>query len=869
MYNKKLFDLEEVRLLDGTAFKQRQDLDLKYLTETLNPDRYLHWFLVNANLPSKESPYGGWESGGSSTMGHYLSALSMMYASTGSEIALEKVNYLIDMLDECQKNDPYRNRASGFGGNGLYVFGWVREVFNDEIPNNTLVISWDAKRPNQNPNIDPNPNFHNFYYFNGAVPWYTEHKVFAGIRDAYFYTGNEKAKEIMIKLADWVYEMTKNLSYDRFQYMLFAEHGGMNEVFADIYAVSGNPQHLELSRKFNHQAVMNACEQNNLAQIKKDLIDIHANTTLAKFLARGRQYELTGNQQDFECIHNFYRYIANYQTLVIGGNSFWEGFRNPNIFSPHTYSSNFQNRAAETCNTYNTLKIAEKVYEFTGEESIIEHYERALYNHILPSIHPKNTGAFCYYMPLQPGHYKTYSTATTANWCCCGSGMENASKYSKAIYAHDENNLYINLFIPSALHWKEKGLKIRLEGEIPTTDQIRITIEESDAIPRSIFIRYPKWAHKGVGVRINGQAQSVSIQPGSYIQLEKTWMAGDVITLTCPLDLWYESLPDDHSIVSVFYGPVLLAGDLGVKSKPFSLRVENNHEYCEDEIPIAIPFIDNSVTPNNLLEKIQDNPLKFVFKQNAGYPNGVSLIPLYDLHDKRQTVYWQTTDMKTVPVNGDPYRIQWSNSKTYLSYNTSNPDMKAILNSEVDENSPVHQVWKIQDTGNDYMAFRIVDANDETKCLSITGNTLSNNVEVVVADIKTSNEAQKWTIQPHDDGYCIVNVKDINFALNRVINSTVNIYNRKSGNISNLRWKFELMKGFSGISFPENKINISYQDNYIKISGGDNRNLSIYESTGKQLFTKQITSDLFTTYLNLIPGVYIVKIGRQTTKIVL
>lgn len=872
-YNKRLFKLEDVRLSEGSTFKSRQDINYKYLNEVIEPGRFLHWFLVNADLPAQGGQYGGWESGGSSTAGHYLSALAMMYAATGSQEILDKVNYMIDELDKCQQNDPYRpggRLANNLGGNGLYVFGWVRQVFNDEIPVNNIVISWDAKRPHDNPNVAANPNIRGFYYFNGAVPWYTSHKIFAGVRDAYYYTGTEKAKQVMIRLADWVYEMTKNLPEDRFQYMLYGETGSMNDVFADTYAVSGDPRHLELSRKFNHQAAMTSCEHKNSSAVRTDFLDAHANNTLAKFLARARQYELTAEQKDHDCIRTFYDYIANDETLVIGGNSFWEGFRQPNRFSPKNYNLKYQNRAAETCNTYNILKIAEKIYEFDGDEDVIEFYERALYNHILPSIHPTNTGAYCYYMPLQPGHFKTYSTATNSNWCCCGTGMENAAKYGKAIYAYENNDVYVNLFIPSELNWEEKGFKVKMEGNIPDTDNITIKIEETDGANRAIFVRYPSWAHLGATVEINGNKQTVSASPGGYIKLERTWAANDIISVTFPLDLWYEALPDDQNLVSIFYGPVLLAGELGKRGLPFSLRVNANHEYCEDEDPIVIPFIDKTATPGELLEKVSDKPLKFTFKQGVGYPAGTSIIPLYDLHDQRQTVYFEKTDIKgyTTPADNSTYYIQWSNSGTYLSFDPETQKVSMMPKQEV--GSAIKQTWKIKETGNDYMSFWILDAEDETKCLSIDGNTVANNTGLTVSTLRTIGlDTQKWTLQPNTGGYMIVSLKDVNFGLNRVINSTVTMYNRKMGSSANLRWNFDLKSGTSINTPNAANGNIFNSENRLTVTGNAGKDLLIYDIFGRLVVREEIPADDYSTQLNFEHGIYVVKVGGMTKKIIL
>jgi len=387
------FSLHDVRLGEG-PFKRAMDLDAKYLLD-LEPDRLLSRFRETAGLKPKGKIYGGWESRGLSghTLGHYVSACSMMYAASGDKRFLERVNYIVDELAECQQAH----------GNG-YVGGIpdAKRIF-DEVEAGKLKTA-------------------NFGLNGGWVPWYNLHKLYAGLIDAYRYCDNDKAKKVVTDLADWADKVTGKLSDEKFQSMLRCEHGGMNEALADVYAVTGDKKHLDLAGRFNHRSVIDP-----LSKREDQLEGLHANTQVPKLIGAARQYELNGKAELRTAAEFFWEVVSQHRSYVNGGNSDAEHFRKKGELWKHLSS-----RTAETCNTYNMLKLTRHLFAWTGDRRYADYYERALYNHILASQDPKK-GMMIYFCSLKPGHFHTYNKPYDSFWCCTGSGIENHVKYGDSI----------------------------------------------------------------------------------------------------------------------------------------------------------------------------------------------------------------------------------------------------------------------------------------------------------------------------------------------------------------------------------------------------------------------------------------------------
>jgi hypothetical protein len=590
------FSLTQVRLLDG-PFKQAMDLDAKYLL-SLEPDRLLSWYRKEAGLEPKSPVYGGWESSGLAghTLGHYLSACSRMYQSTGDTQFLDRVKYIVSQLAECQQAN----------GNG-YVAA---------IPDGKTVFAKVAKGE-----IDAKP----FSLNGGWSPWYTIHKEMAGLIDSYSLCGDAQALVVATNMANWVDATTTNLTDAQWQKMLACEYGGMNEALANLYALTDNPRYLELAEKFYDHAVLNP-----LAADKDDLTGKHSNTQIPKIIGLARLYELTGDERYADTAKFFWERVALHRSFVIGGNGDNEHFFPVNDFDRHLSPA-----TAETCCTYNMLKLTRHLFEWSPDAVEMDFYERALYNDILASQDPER-GMFVYLMSLKPGHFKTFSTPENSFWCCVGTGMENHSKYGGTIYFHNDHDLYLNLFIASQLSWPEKNLVIRQETKFPESDTTRLDFKCENPVALALKIRWPAWAAT-ISVRVNGKKQKITGQPESYVTVDREWHDGDRVEIQLPMKLHAEPLPGTTNIVALLYGPIVLAGELGTNGIP-DQYADNQTAFLKVPDPKVPVFVGDE---NSLLKHVKtaDGPLTFRTK-NLGRPDDVTLIPFYKLNYERYSVYW-------------------------------------------------------------------------------------------------------------------------------------------------------------------------------------------------------------------------------------
>ena len=580
----KPFDLNDVRILEGSPFKHAMDLNAKYLLE-LDADRLLHRWRKNAGFEPKAPLYKGWEETSSHMLGHYLSALAIQYAASGDKRFLDKANYVVDELATYQK-------ARGTG----YVGG---------IPNEDKIWKDVSAGKIRSGGFDLN---------GGWVPWYMLHKAWAGLVDAYLYTGNSKAKDVVVGMSDWAYKNFIDLPDSSFQKMMVAEFGGMNESLAQVYAITGNKKYLDLSYKFYHKSVMDPLSQ----RIDK-LGGLHANTQIPKVLGAARQYELTGNKREYDIADFFFHAVVNDHSYVNGGNSNYEWFNQAGKFD-NVLGTN----TSETCNTYNMLKMDKYLFSWNPSAKLADYYERALYNHILASQHPE-TGMFCYYVALQSGKQKVYSTPFESFWCCVGSGIENHAKYGEAIYFQGTNgSLYVNLFIPSTLNWKEQKVVVQQETKYPKEETTIIKIDPEKASKFAVNIRKPDWAEKGMTVSVNGRKVPVAVNAEGYVAIERTWRKGDVIKVNMPMHLYTEAMPDAPHRTAVLYGPLLLTGVLG-KEKPDAL---------------GVPVLITKNTPVTEWVKPVDYKNLIFSTASVGQPKDLQLKPFYEVYDDRYVVYW-------------------------------------------------------------------------------------------------------------------------------------------------------------------------------------------------------------------------------------
>ncbi|MCL6219410.1 glycoside hydrolase family 127 protein [Zunongwangia pacifica] len=601
-----LFDLKNVKLHES-LFEEAMYTDLDYILQ-MEPDRLLAPFLREAGLKPKAESYPNWENTGldGHIGGHYLTALAQMYASAGSEEALERLNYMIAEL----------KKAQDANGNG-YLGG---------IPDSKRI--WTEISEGK-------INAGGFSLNGGWVPLYNIHKTFAGLRDAYLIGGNEQAKQMLIDLTDWMIDVTAHLSEEQIQQMLKSEHGGLNETFADVYKITRDQKYLDLAYAFTQKEVLHPLEN------EKDILNgMHANTQIPKVIGYETIAALDQNKDYHNAASYFWENVVNHRTVSIGGNSVREHFHPANDFSSMMSSV----QGPETCNTYNMLKLSEKLFLADPEEKYMDFYEKGLYNHILSSQHPE--GGFVYFTPMRPGHYRVYSQPETSMWCCVGSGLENHGKYNEMIYAHSDDALYVNLFIPSEVNWEAKNFKLIQETDFPNAETTSFKIETKKPQKLNINLRYPAWAGTGFEVLVNGKAVKFDKKPGSYISIPRKWKNGDQISMKLPMNISSEGLPDGSNYEFLKYGPLVLAAKTSKEDLKglFADASRGGHIAEGKKIPL-------SETPIFLLENLDDlaskvqvdakKDLRFSAK-SVLYPSefqDLEFEPFYKVHDSRYVIY--------------------------------------------------------------------------------------------------------------------------------------------------------------------------------------------------------------------------------------
>lgn len=606
------FQLSDVRLLES-PFKKAQDLDRHYMLE-MDIDRLLAPYRREACLNKKAESYSNWESTGldGHMAGHYLSALSLMFASTGDTIIKSRIDYMVDELELCQKAN----------GNG-YIGG---------VPGSKEL--WTEIKKG---------NIHSTRFeLNGKwVPLYNIHKMYSGLFDAWYYGKNQKAKKLLIGFANWMVETTKDLSKEQIQKMLVSEHGGLNEIFADIYDMTHDKEYLDLAIKFSDLSLLYP-----LAEKRDILTGLHANTQLPKVIGFKRISEVTSDTVWAKASKFFWETVTEHRTICIGGNSVREHFNPVHDFSSMVKSE----QGVETCNTYNMLKLSKMLYRTSGDSRYMDYYERALYNHILSSQNPK-TGGMVYFTQMRPGHYRVYSQPHTSMWCCVGTGLENHAKYGDLIYAYDEKGIYVNLFIPSVLNWKDKGILIRQENDFPEKSVTNIIVSPEKKKHFTVYLRCPQWT-EGSTIKINGKFVTDAKLSNGYWVISRNWTKNDTIEYTMPMQLQVESLPDHSPYMAFVYGPVVLAAKTDVEDMDGLYADDSRMGHVAKgrlipmkEVPVLI-----SERGKELSHIIQSDTKPMSFVLDSLYQKNhwceYTLEPFYRLHDSRYIIYWPTSTLQ-------------------------------------------------------------------------------------------------------------------------------------------------------------------------------------------------------------------------------
>ena len=590
----RAFALSRVRLLPG-PFEDARALDARYLL-SLNADRLLHGFRSNAGLAPKAVRYSGWESGElcpGHTLGHYLSACSMMWASTGQTAFRQRVAYVVDELHACQQA----------AGSGLVC------AFPD---GDTQLRNVIAGRPVT------------------GVPWYTMHKILVGLLDAHLYTAHSGALPVLRRLADWMVDATQGISDQRFQDMLGIEFGGMNEAMADVHALTGDARHLQLAQRFNHRFLLDP-----LAEGRDTLDGLHSNTQIPKVLGFQRLAEATGEERYARAARYFWGTVVHKRSFATGGNGEAEHFFPPSEAPKRLTSA----KTMETCCTHNMLRLTRALFTAAPSVAYADYYERALFNGILASQDP-DSGMVTYFQPTRPGYPKLYGTAERSFWCCTGTGMENFAKLGDSIYFHDTDSLYVNLFIASTLDWAEKGLRLRQTTSFPDEAATRLSVDAGAPVRFTLRLRHPAWCDQ-LTVRLNGRTLTVSTEPGRYVEVNRVWRRGDVLDVALPMRLHLQPLPGASDIAAVRFGPLVLAARMGAEGMaPGADLVASEFAYgwalkTEDKplprLALQGQALDQAVRPAGA-------PLQF----RTGSPGSENeLAPFHRIAHERYSLYWQ------------------------------------------------------------------------------------------------------------------------------------------------------------------------------------------------------------------------------------
>lgn len=603
---KNEFPIADVTLLDG-PFKHSRDLNLQVLLQ-YDVDRLLAPYRKEAGLPQKAPSYPNWDGLDGHVAGHYLSAMAMNYAATCNKECKKRMDYMLSELKKCVEANAVNNPEWGIG----YIGGF---------PNSDKL--WAAFKKG---------DFS--IYFSSWAPFYNLHKMYAGLRDTWLYSNSEEGKTLFLQFCDWGINITSEFSEEQMQTMLNMEHGGMNEIYADAYQISGNEKYLIAAKRYSHKMFLDP-----LSKEIDNLDNKHANTQIPKFIGFARIAELSG-ENNYEIASRFsWETIVKNRSLSFGGNSRREHF--PSIESCEDYINDVD--GPESCNSYNMLKLTEDLFRMHPSPHYADYYERTLFNHILSTQHPEH-GGYVYFTTARPRHYRVYSTPNNAMWCCVGTGMENHGKYNQFIYTHSEDSLFLNLFIASELNWKDKELIIRQETEFPYEPRTKLIVTKGVSHFK-LLVRYPEWVKEGaLKITVNKKEVEYDALPSSYISIDRKWEKGDVVEVELPMHSTIERLPNVHNYIAFMHGPILLGAKTGTHDLRGLLADDGRWaQYPGGEmLPVGqAPILVTDVQDiSGKLVSVKDEPLHFNLNVKMENPLSVTLEPFAKIHDARYMIYW-------------------------------------------------------------------------------------------------------------------------------------------------------------------------------------------------------------------------------------
>ena len=600
------FPLGDVTLLDG-PLKKARDLNIRTLLQ-YDCDRLLAPYRKEAGLQPKAKAYPNWDGLDGHVGGHYLTAMAIN-AATGNDECRKRMEYMISELQECADANVRNHPTWGKG----YVGG---------MPGSDKL--WSTFKQG---------NFST--YFGSWAPFYNLHKMYAGLRDAWVYCGNEQAKQLFLGFCDWAIDLTAGLTDAQMERALDTEHGGMNEVLADAYAITGEQKYLDVACRFSHRRLLTPMSQ------RQDCLDnMHANTQVPKVVGFERIAELGGNETYHDASIFFWDIVTGERSLAFGGNSRREHF--PSKEACTDFINDID--GPETCNTNNMLKLTEDLHRHNPEARFADYYELATFNHILSSQHPQH-GGYVYFTPARPRHYRNYSAPNEAMWCCVGTGMENHGKYGQFIYTKVNDALYVNLFVSSELNWREKGMTLRQETQFPYGESSRITITGGKG-QFPILVRYPVWVTKGAfSVKVNGKPVNIISGPSSYVTIDRRWKKGDVIDISFPMHNSVSYLPNVPQYIALMHGPILLGMKTGTEDLAHLVADDSRFgQYAGgkklpiDQAPILINNNIQQIAAQ--LQPIEGKPLHFRLTTRMENAIQGELQPFFEIHDSRYMMYW-------------------------------------------------------------------------------------------------------------------------------------------------------------------------------------------------------------------------------------
>ena len=712
--------------LTGGPLKVSQDLDAKYLLE-LEPDRMMAYLRERAGLQPKAKPYGGWDGAGRQLTGHiaghYLSAVSLMYAATGDERFKERANYMVDQLKEVQD-------ARGDGYIGALA---------------------DSK------NVDGKVHFEELcqgvirsggFDLNGLwSPWYVEHKIFAGLRDAYRYTGNKRALDVEVKFAGWADGIVSKLDDEQDQKMLATEFGGMNEVAADLYLDTGDPRWLALSNKFEHRAMIDP-----LAAGEDVLPGHHANTQVPKMLGSLTKYVYTGDQTDYKAASYFWDEVALHHSFVTGGHG-----KNEYFGQPDKLNDMVDGRTAESCDVYNMLKMSHELFSVDPEIRYADYNERAIFNHVLASQDP-NDDRVCYMVPVGRGVQHEYQDPFEDFTCCVGSGMENHALHGYGIYYESPEKLWVTLYAPTTANWDAEGVKLEMTTDFPIGEAASLKLMEAPSAGKkfTVALRRPYWAGAGFSVKVNGKAVKDLPAADSYVEITRTWKKGDTLALVLPKTLRTEALPDNPKRLAVMWGPLALAGDLGPEQHGREWRA--NREYAP-ALVTASPVAD-------WLKPVAGKPGNFK-TANVGLKEDITFVPFYELPERRYAIYWDVFTPAEWKAKSEAYSEEQEKQKkleeaTVAFAQPGQMQTERDFNEQGEDTSPVQLQQRYGRRGTKWFSFDLpVDSTHPMTMVVTYSNDGRKRSFDVLVDRKKVGEQQMDRRTPEQD----VKFFDVEYAI--------------------------------------------------------------------------------------------------------